>query len=174
MLIFLIHLTQEFLQQYWLFHLFFNFFSSSDIWFICFIIFSVHTDCFHFYIIFQTATQFFFKLCIALQCHETWLLCIFLDEILFYFIHKRSLSNYKFGEIKTLKFGTLMGSFFQNNIKFQIKKHRRAISHDTEEWYKVEEKLTCSFKYDMRGFLNFYPTTQRSKNFTSMGYFCPK
>ena len=61
MLIFLIHLTQEFLQQYWLFHLFFNFFSSSDIWFICFIIFSVHTDCFHFYIIFQTATQFFFK-----------------------------------------------------------------------------------------------------------------
>ena len=32
-----------------------------------------------------------------------------------------SLSKYKFGEIESLKFGTLMGSFCQNNIKFQLK-----------------------------------------------------
>ena len=37
-----------------------------------------------------------------------------------------------------------------------------------------KEKLTCSFKYDMRNFVNFHPTTQKFQNFTSMGYFCPK
>ena len=39
---------------------------------------------------------------------------------------------------------------------------------------KIKEKLTCGFKYDMRNLVNFHPTTQKSKNFTSMGYFCPK
>ena len=40
---------------------------------------------------------------------------------------------------------------------------------------KFKEKLTCSFKYDMRKFVNFHPTTQKSENFTSMGYYyCPK
>ena len=38
---------------------------------------------------------------------------------------------------------------------------------------KFNEKLTCGFKYDMRNFVNFHPATQKSKNFTSMGYFCP-
>ena len=39
---------------------------------------------------------------------------------------------------------------------------------------KFKEKLTCGFKYDMKDLVNFHPTTQKSKNFTSMGYFCPK
>ena len=39
---------------------------------------------------------------------------------------------------------------------------------------KFKEKLTCGFKYDMRNLVNFQPTTQKSENFTSMGYFCPK
>ena len=38
---------------------------------------------------------------------------------------------------------------------------------------KFKEKLTCGFKYD-RNLLNFHPTIQKSKKFTSMGYFCPK
>ena len=38
---------------------------------------------------------------------------------------------------------------------------------------KFKEKLTCGFKYDMRNLVIFHPTTQRSKHFTSMGYFCP-
>ena len=38
----------------------------------------------------------------------------------------------------------------------------------------LKEKLTCGFKYDMRNLVNFHPTTQKSKNFTPMGYFCPK
>ena len=39
---------------------------------------------------------------------------------------------------------------------------------------KFKEKLICGFKYDMRNLVNFHPTTQKSKNFTPMGYFCPK
>ena len=39
---------------------------------------------------------------------------------------------------------------------------------------KFNENLTCSFKYDIRYFVNFDPTTQKSENFTTMGYFCPK
>ena len=39
---------------------------------------------------------------------------------------------------------------------------------------KLKENLTCSFKYDMRSLVNFHPSTQTSKNFTSMGYFCLK
>ena len=39
---------------------------------------------------------------------------------------------------------------------------------------KFEEKLTLGSKNDMRNLVNFHPTTQKSKNFTSMGYFCPK
>ena len=39
---------------------------------------------------------------------------------------------------------------------------------------KFKEKLTFGFKYDMRNLANFYPFTQKSENFTSMGSFCPK
>ena len=39
---------------------------------------------------------------------------------------------------------------------------------------KFKEKLTCGLKYDIRNLVNFHPTTQKSENFTSMGYFCPK
>ena len=38
---------------------------------------------------------------------------------------------------------------------------------------KFKEKLTCGFKYDMRNLVNFHPTTQKSENFTLMGYLCP-
>ena len=40
---------------------------------------------------------------------------------------------YKFDKIESLKFVTLMGSFCQNTMKFQLKKYRRVISLDTEE-----------------------------------------
>ena len=39
---------------------------------------------------------------------------------------------------------------------------------------KFKEKLTCDFKYDMRNFVDFHPTPQKSENFFSMGSFCPK
>ena len=39
---------------------------------------------------------------------------------------------------------------------------------------KFKEKMTCDFKYDMWNLVDFNATTQKSKIFTSMGYFCPK
>ena len=39
--------------------------------------------------------------------------------------------------VKTLKFCTLMSFFCPNHVHFQLKKYRRFISHDTEEWCKV-------------------------------------
>ena len=42
--------------------------------------------------------------------------------------------------VESLKFCILMGFFCPNNIKFQLKKYRRVISHDTEEWCKVLKK----------------------------------
>ena len=39
---------------------------------------------------------------------------------------------------------------------------------------KFKEKPTCGFKYDMTNLVNFHPTTQKSKNFTPMSYFCPQ
>ena len=39
---------------------------------------------------------------------------------------------------------------------------------------KFEEKLALGSKNDMSNLVTSHPTTQKSKNFTSMGYFCPK
>ena len=39
---------------------------------------------------------------------------------------------------------------------------------------KFKEKLTCSFKHDIRNLVNFHPTIQKSENSTLMGSFCPK
>ena len=39
---------------------------------------------------------------------------------------------------------------------------------------KFKEKLIYGFKYDMRSLVNFHPSIQKSENFTSQGYFCPK
>ena len=39
---------------------------------------------------------------------------------------------------------------------------------------KFKEILTCGFKYDMRKFVNFHPTTQKFENFNLMGHFFPK
>ena len=38
---------------------------------------------------------------------------------------------------------------------------------------RFKEKLTCDFKYDMRNLVNLHPTSEKSQNFTLMGYFCP-
>ena len=39
---------------------------------------------------------------------------------------------------------------------------------------RFKEQLTCDFKYDMMNFMNFHPTTQKSRNLTLMGHFWPK
>ena len=39
---------------------------------------------------------------------------------------------------------------------------------------KFEEKLAPGSKKDMRNLFNFHPTTQKSKTFAQMDYFCSK
>ena len=75
--------------------------------------------------------------------------------------------------VESLKFCTLLSSFCPNKVKFQLK--------STEELSLIalksdgnKEKLTFSFKYDTKNLVNFHPTTQKSENFTLMGFFCPK
>ena len=68
------------------------------------------------------------------------------------------------------KSGTLMSSLRQNNIKFQLKKVQKSYL----SWTKFKGKVTCSFTYDMKNFVNFHPTTHKFQNFISMCYFCPK
>ena len=49
----------------------------------------------------------------------------------------------------------MVGCFCKNHITVQLKKYRRVISHDIEEWCRV-------FKFDMRNLVNFHPNTQKS------------
>ena len=175
---------------------------------------------------FETINQFFFTFCINLQCHETQLRCTFLAEILYTF-NERTQSRYKFGEIEYLKLGTLMGSLRQNNIKFQLKKTRRVISHErslkkkwvvvsnmtwrilwiltqppkvpkfyfnvlflckvSEVWAKkirrsylswhwtvmqsLNKPWSCGFKNDMRNWVNFHYSTQKSEKLYTDGLF---
>ena len=88
---------------------------------------------------------------------------------------------YKFGEIspelsnfKSLEFCTLVGSFCKNQIMFQLESTEALSPMALKGDAKFKEKLTCGFKYDVRNLVNFHPTTQKSKNFTPMGYLCPK
>ena len=39
---------------------------------------------------------------------------------------------------------------------------------------KFEGRVTRGLKCNMRNLVSFHPTTQKSKSFTLMGYFCPK
>ena len=43
-----------------------------------------------------------------------------------------------------------------------------------KSYTKCEVKLSIGSKKDVRNLVNFHPTTQKFKNFTLTGYFCPK
>ena len=56
--------------------------------------------------------------------------------------------NASSGKSENLHFEVLLLSIAY--IKFQLKKRRRVISHDTEEFHDFEEKLTFCLKNDRR------------------------
>ena len=67
-------------------------------------------------VIFETTSQFFFKFCITLQCHEKYVFFTFLPEILYDF-YKRSVRRCKmFDQSKVIvhQICTLIGSFFES------------------------------------------------------------
>ena len=76
--------------------------------------------------------------------------------------------------VESLKICTLIRSFCPKYIKFRWKNTEKLCFLALKSDAKFKEKLTLGSKNDMRNLVNFHPTTQKSKNFTSMGYFCPK
>ena len=99
--------------------------------------------------------------------------------------------NFKFltAQVKYDQICTLIGYFCWEYIKFQLKKYREVMSHNTEEWCKLWRKftgelcvtqmkndakfgqeLTCQFKIN-----KFWPKHSKiSKICTLMGWFWPK
>ena len=68
----------------------------------------------------------------------------------------------------------LICSFCWKYIKFQLKKYREVISHDTEEWCKIWRKTDLLFQ-KWQGFGNLWPEHSKvSKNCTFIGSFCAK
>ena len=68
---------------------------------------------------FGTKSQFFFKLCITLQCHETQLFCTFSSKTV-YDLDKRSASKFKFSDFRTLaqKLTKFFMSFYKSRVSF--------------------------------------------------------
>ena len=83
------------------------------------------------HVIFETTSQFFFKLCITLQCHERYVFCTFFSWSFIWFLQK---------EYTKVRICTLIGSFCWKYIKFQLKRYIVVMSHDTEEWCKIWRK----------------------------------
>ena len=101
----------------------------------------------------------------------------FLAKILYTFKKKRILSKYIWWNftwaVESLKFYTLMGSFGPNHVQFQLKNTEEFSLMTLKSNAKFKEKLTCSFRDDIRSLLNFHCTTQKSENFTLTGSVCP-
>ena len=73
-----------------------------------------------------------------------------------------------------LIFCTLIGSFCKNHLKFQLKKYRRVISHDIEEWWKVWRKTDLWFQIWHEGFSEFSPNHSKVWKFHSDEVFLSK
>ena len=113
-------------------------------------------------VIFKTPNRFFFTFCITHLFSWKFI----------YFQQKESIKvQIKWNSIwavESPEFCNFVGSFYQNHIKFQLK------SVEELSFMTLNSDPTCGFKYDMRNFVHFNQTTQKFKNFTLMGYFCPK
>ena len=76
----------------------------------------------------------------------------------------RNVVNFK---VSSLKSGNLHfdGLLFANDIKSQLKKYRRVISHDTEEWWKVWRKYDLQFQVWHAKFGEFPPNNSKVGKF---------
>ena len=73
-----------------------------------------------------------------------------------------------------VKFHQICGSFCWKYIKFQLKKYRGLVSHNTEEWFKIWRKTNMLFKkwQEFGGF--WFEHSKGSKICTLIGLFCAK
>ena len=68
----------------------------------------------------------------------------------------------------------MIRSFCAKHLKFGRKNTEEFCFLALKSDIKLKEKLTLGSKNDMMNMVNFHPNTQKSRNFTAMGYFCPK
>ena len=77
-------------------------------------------------------------------------------------------------QVKFHQICTLIGTFCWKYIKFQLKKYRRVMSHDSEEWCKIWRKTNLLFKR-WQEFTEFWSEHSKvSKIFTLICQFCVK
>ena len=77
--------------------------------------------------------------------------------------------------IQVSKICTLIGPFSAKYIKFDLKRHRGVIFHDTEESCKISRKTNLWFgKNVMRNFVNFHQITQKIQNWDFYGVLLSK
>ena len=84
-------------------------------------------------VIFQTTSQFFFKFCFTLKCHELYLFCTFLGQTL-YTLHKRDQSKRKFFRLFSarIKIHQILVIFETRNLQIL---HHSSISRDITPLY---------------------------------------
>ena len=66
--------------------------------------------------------------------------------------------------VESLEICTLIGPFCPKPIKIYMKKYRRVMSHDTEEWLKVRKKTEFGSKNDMKNLVKFNASSAKSEN----------
>ena len=88
---------------------------------------------------------------------ERKLTCAFKNDM-------RNLANFNQSMFESLKLGTFMGSFYPKKNMYEFKIYREVLLHDNEEWWKIEEELTCQFKIDMRNWQILTRELENPKN----------
>ena len=110
-------------------------------------------------------SQFFFKLCITLQCQEIWLFCTFLAAT-WYHLGKRSPSKCSILDFWLFKWNftklVLWEAPFFKVCTISAKKVQRLCLMTLKSGAKFEEKLICCFKND-KNLENFDPSTPKSQ-----------
>ena len=72
------------------------------------------------------------------------------------------------------KICTFIGPFRAKYITFNLKKYRRVIFHQTEEWYKIWRKTNLWFGKWHEEFGKFHQSTQKPQNWDFDGKILPK
>ena len=128
------------------------------------------------HVIFESTSQFFFKLCITLQCHWRSVFCTFLAETI-WFLQKEptTVQNFRLStaQVKFHQICTLIGYLCWKYIKFQLKKVWRSYV----SWYqRVVQSLMkniFSFKND-KNLANFHQNIWKCQNWYFHGILLSK
>ena len=101
------------------------------------------------------------KMCRGIMSHDTEEWCEIWTKTDVLFPNQQELREFWPYHLKVKQICTLIGAFCAKYIKFDLKKYRGIVFHDTEEWYKVWRKTDLWFGKWHEEFRTFSP--ERSK-----------